>query len=412
MTLLGSYRPQIDQAKERKAAAGEKIAAARRALEMARADGGDAQLEQAASTALETARAESELASELHLLLVQQAAGISGTGHRDNVFDDPRVVGQLEQLAFSSGPIGRMELGQAIDRDQLVAMVQTGDWGSELMAAAGQVTVGNEGRSGTFYGIAPQPRRRIRLLDLIPTLPMSGRSFDYLQAQGSLDTATEIAEGAVKPQAEADFVDKEAVAKTVAHWVKGKRQQLADVPALQQTVERRLTYGVLRRVESQVLAGDGNGENLSGILDQAGIGGVPFVSANPLTDHALDGMVDVIVADSEPNGVILNPADWASMLKARATANGDRLDSPGAFAAQPSTIWGLPAIPSTVIPQGQALVGDFANGCTLFIREGVNVRISDSDQDDFVRNVLTTLAETRVALAVWQATAFSLVHLA
>jgi HK97 family phage major capsid protein len=73
-------------------------------------------------------------------------------------------------------------------------------------------------------------------------------------------------------------------------------------------------------------------------------------------------------------------------------------------------MWGLPAIPSRAMPQGQALVGAFARGTTLFIREAVNVRISDADQDDFVRNRLTMLGEGRFGLAVWQPTAFWVVN--
>ena len=36
------------------------------------------------------------------------------------------------------------------------------------------------------------------------------------------------------------------------------------------------------------------------------------------------------------------------------------------------------------------------------LREGVNVRTSDSDQDDFTKNRVTLLAETRVAFPVWR----------
>ena len=60
---------------------------------------------------------------------------------------------------------------------------------------------------------------------------------------------------------------------------------------------------------------------------------------------------------------------------------------------------------------GGALVGDFANGCTLFVREGANVRLSDSDQDDFVRNRATLLGEGRFALAVWSPASFVTVDL-
>jgi hypothetical protein len=46
------------------------------------------------------------------------------------------------------------------------------------------------------------------------------------------------------------------------------------------------------------------------------------------------------------------------------------------------------------------------------VRETVNLRTSDSDQDDFLRNRVTFLAEGRWALAVTEPSAFVLVHLA
>jgi hypothetical protein len=49
---------------------------------------------------------------------------------------------------------------------------------------------------------------------------------------------------------------------------------------------------------------------------------------------------------------------------------------------------------------------------TLFVREGVQVLVSDSDSDDFLRNRITMLGETRVASAIWQPGAFAIVHLA
>lgn len=66
---------------------------------------------------------------------------------------------------------------------------------------------------------------------------------------------------------------------------------------------------------------------------------------------------------------------------------------------------GLPLISSTVIPVGKLLVGDWSYA-TVFVREGVSVRVSDSDQDDFVRNRTTLLGEARFGLAVFAPQAF------
>jgi hypothetical protein len=81
---------------------------------------------------------------------------------------------------------------------------------------------------------------------------------------------------------------------------------------------------------------------------------------------------------------------------------------PGGLVGQ--TIWGLALTTSRVVPANQPLVGD-SMGCSLLVREGVNVKTSDSDQDDFVRNRVTVLAETRLAFPVWRPTSFAIATL-
>ena len=109
---------------------------------------------------------------------------------------------------------------------------------------------------------------------------------------------------------------------------------------------------------------------------------------------------------------MLNANDWAAMLKHKAAGSGVRLDSDGMFSAPPTTAWGLPVVTSKVMPAGTALVGAFGTCTRLFIREAVNVRLSDADQDDFIRNRVTALAELRAGLAVWQPLGFTKVALA
>jgi hypothetical protein len=72
----------------------------------------------------------------------------------------------------------------------------------------------------------------------------------------------------------------------------------------------------------------------------------------------------------------------------------------------PTQLWGLPAVPVRVLPAGRALVGAFSTCAGLWIRSPVNVRLSDADQDDFIRNRVTALAELRAGLMVSQPSAF------
>jgi HK97 family phage major capsid protein len=141
------------------------------------------------------------------------------------------------------------------------------------------------------------------------------------------------------------LTDAECVAKTVAHWIKVRRQQLADMPGLANALNQRLTYGVNRRLEAQILNGDGTGENLLGILHTAGIGAPASVTGDSVnSDLALNGLQNVMAAAAIPDAVVLNPADWVKMVEVKASGSGERLDSDGAFSAPLTTLWGLQVV--------------------------------------------------------------------
>ena len=76
-----------------------------------------------------------------------------------------------------------------------------------------------------------------------------------------------------------------------------------------------------------------------------------------------------------------------------------------------TTLWGLPVVLNLAMTKGKALVGDWAQGATLFVRESTNVRVSDADQDDYTRNRVTMLGEGRWGLAVWRPACFAVISL-
>jgi HK97 family phage major capsid protein len=320
-----------------------------------------------------------------------------GDRHWDTagVLKDQTVRGRLQQMASTTMPIGRLALGQVADRDTLKA----------------DVTGTSNMRRGAFAGVVPQLRRQLRILDLIPTGVMDQNTLPYTVESGSFETARETAEGALKPEAEVVFTDATADATTIAHWTKMRKQSLADLPALQSVIDGRLRYGVENRLQDEILAGNGTGDNMRGILATTGVGVVPYVADALVADQLLTGITNIFLNDAEADAVVVHPLDWSAVLSAKATGDGHYF-SGGPFQVTPQVIWGVPLIPSAAVPQGTALVGDFSIGVQLFIREGVNVLLSDADQDDFIRNRVTLLAEMRAALAVFRPSAFVTVALA
>lgn len=364
---------------------------------------------QSAQTALtDSEQRLTELEAE-QVAVLRQASGLSDWGNplAAGGLSDSAQIGDLARAANSSRPLGDRNLGVVISRDQLLARMDR-----NAFAAAGDVSLtGTGARTAPLAGIVPQLHRRLTVLDLMRRAPAENKVTPYVVESGSFDTAAETAEATDKPPAAATYTDAEAVARTIAHWLKIPKQQLADVAGLQQTITNRLAAGVLQRLETQVIGGDGTGENLLGILNTTGLATVAYSADELAADLTLDGISGLLAAGANPSAVVLNPADWSAMLKAKASGSGEYL-SMGPFVATATSLWDTPVVTNPAITQGTALVGDFAEGVTLLVREGVNVLLSDSDSDDFTNNRVTLLGEGRFALAVWRPASFCVVELA
>lgn len=308
-----------------------------------------------------------------------------------SVLAGEEIRSRLAHLANTKSQFGALELGQVASRE--VLKTDLGDT--------------TDMRRGQWVGIVPQLQRPLRVLDLLPKGTTNANTIPYTQESGTYG-ALETAEGAGKPQDGAVYTDALAQVETIAVWQKIRKQFLADVDALQTIIEGRLRYSVQRRLESQILAGDGTGSNLTGLIHTPGIQTVPYAGTVYQADQILTGLTQIMLAFGEPDAVVLNPLDWEGVLTKKATGDGQYF-SGGPFRATGQTIWGVPMVPSAAIDAGECLAGDFQLGATLFIRQGVNVLISDSDASDFVQNRVTILAEMRAALAVWQPSIFAFI---
>lgn len=320
---------------------------------------------------------------------------------REGGWDSASVVteeamARLASFAGSQAAIGTMRLGEVVSREQFAADI----------APTGNM------RRGDYYGVVPQLQRRLSLLDIIPSSTMDGSNVPYTQESGAFTGPAETTEGTAKPEAGVTYTDAEAIARTIAGWMKLPKQALSDVPALRGIIDNRLRYMVLRRLEAQIIAGSGTAPDLRGVLQTTGIGTAGGTGGGIGADRLLDGLTDVLLADAMADAIVVHPNDWRDILKAKATGGDEQYYGGGPFSMTPQVIWGTPLIPSQAIAAGTALVGDFGIGAQLFIREGVQVLFSDSDGTDFRENRVTLLGEGRFALAVWRPAAFSQVDLA
>lgn len=270
------------------------------------------------------------------------------------------------------------------------------------------------------------PFRPTRIRDLIPAIPTSSGSIEVMRLnlvdnqagpqQAASEPSSAIGGGEFQLKNKSDYTWQLVTypVRTIAHWVPASRQALSDAPMLQGLIDTELTYGLDLESDRQLLLGDGTGQNVTGLLVDAGVssvGGLP-VGTNPadvpsaMIDH-IRGAVTALQTSEyyAPNGVVLNPVDWGLLETAKAT-DGHYLMIQFPANGADQRIWRMPVIVTNAMPAGEFLLGDWRLGAKLYEREDITVRVSESHADYFVRNGVAILAEERYAFAVNRPNAF------
>jgi len=255
-------------------------------------------------------------------------------------------------------------------------------------------------------GIVPGAFRALNLLDFIPMDVTSSNKVEYTRESAWTNDAAETAEGATKPESDLTFELVEDQVRTIAHWIKVSRQAWDDSPALQRYLDQRLRHGVRKRLQSQVINGNGTSPNISG-LSASG----RHTAFSPSTgETALDTLNrakwEVVDSDYTPNFILMRPSDVGAIERLKRGDSDDiYLASDGAAADYVSTglrgmIWGLPVIATPDVAAGKFILGDSMSVQLLWRQQAV-VEMTDSDSDDFQKNLLLVRAELRAALAVY-----------
>ncbi len=253
-------------------------------------------------------------------------------------------------------------------------------------------------------GIVPGAFQTLTLESFLPSLPTTSNAIEFTRELSFTNNAAEVAEGAAKPESVLTWELVPMPVSTVAHWIKISRQLAADAPALAAYVNTRMVYGVNLRVERQLAVGDGVAPNVSGIFDAGNFTAHGYADANLGASFKKFVLIRKVIADLWTAGypadaILMNPGDWAALDIELLTTVGmqtrisvDAMGTPRLF--------GLPVIQTIGVAADTFAVGAFRQACTVYNRQGVNIDLSESDGDNFTKNLVTIRAERRLALAV------------
>lgn len=313
-------------------------------------------------------------------------------------------------------PQERKSIGQQFtETDQFKNIVQNGYNASMELKSFFPTAQKDLDSTATSFGVGllPEriptiftpPKRDLKIRDLMNVQGTTSNAISYVVETGFTNSAAIAPEKSLKPTSNLTFDLETASVKTIAHWIPASRQIVADAPQVMNYVDNRLTYGLAYAEESQLLWGDGVGDNILGMMTNTNIqnqGGI--AGADTMIDHIRRATTRAQLAGYPATGVILHPQDFEE-IELQKTTYGEYIWVSVVDGGVPR-LWRLPVVQSNSMTKGDFLVGAFGLAGQIWDREQANIRVSEHHSDYFARNMLAILCEERIALTIYRPEAF------
>ena len=265
----------------------------------------------------------------------------------------------------------------------------------------GTNVTGRVGRQEREAGSTGVTRRNPWVLDIVNVGTTNAAAYNYVERTGHEGGPTMTAEGALKPQADWDYIERTAVPKKIPVIVTVSKEMLADIDGIVDDVYMEITEQINLFADAGLLTGDGIGTNLVGIDANATafapgallLNLVPFANAMDVLRAAVGQVRRQLY---EPTYVMCHP-DVSSLMDLEKTVVDGIYLLPAFTSVDNQVISGVRLITNTGMGVDDFLVGDFTK-FKVKVREGLNIDVGyRGAQDDWAKNFVSFLGEMRLS---------------
>ena len=219
----------------------------------------------------------------------------------------------------------------------------------------------------------------------------------WIETTGQEGVPLSVAELDELPQADYDFARKTAEVKKIGVYTKYSAEMAEDLPNLVSEIKNFLVSDLKKEIDGQILNGDGAGEDLTGIIENAtaysaGDFAGAVVEANQF-DVIETAVSQILTGLHNPTAVILHPTDVSKMQLSK--GNDGHYVLPPFISANGTTVSGVRVVSNTGISAGTFLVGDFSKS-TVKYKRGLTIEMTNTDQNDFIKDRFTVKATARL----------------
>ena len=252
-------------------------------------------------------------------------------------------------------------------------------------------------------GIIELPKRKLHIRQLLTGGSMSNSNYVYLKETAGEEGPETVSEGGTKNQFDLDLQEVSLPNRKIAGYVRITDEMLTDPLGMETFLRSRLLELLLKEEDDQLLNGDGNAPNISGITDSGNY--TAYAGSKTIDiEQLVDSISQLEGYDREANGILLHPADYWNICLNRASGGSGTYDLPGIVTTDTNglvRIAGVPVFRSTAMTRDKFLVGDWTMGANLITRMAPRIEFSLEDGTNFRENKTTVRVEERIAFPIY-----------
>ena len=273
--------------------------------------------------------------------------------------------------------------------------------------------VGDMSIAGNTTGQIPQADRNpvigdtksrtIKLMDLVTIGSIGSNLKEWLFLSNEEGSAGATGEGLIKNQIDFEIIVGSQKVEKITAYITITDEMLDDVEQIRTLINNKLTVELNKALEQGCFNGSGVSPILNGI-DTVATTFAAGVFAN-LVDNANE--IDVLqvasnqieIADQDmATAILMHPSDVTSLLLTKMSSTDKRYVERLQMIAGTLSFDGIPVVKTTLVTQGEFLMGDFSKASVDF-KQGVTIEVG-YNADNFVKNYKTIRAEVRAVCYV------------
>ena len=338
---------------------------------------------------------------------------VSGLVSKFNERMDAMEVANKKQFSQNKPMSFKSALAEALEGGAIEALTKGNSRSASLTVKADMTVAadftGEVIPADRVSGYKYDPTRPVHVRQLIAQGSTASDVVRFVKESGYSNGAAATAEGSTLTQSDFDMTASDANVRKIGTYFRISEEMLADTPQLTSYLSARAPEKLLEVEDTQILSGNGSAPNLSGIttdaaaFDLAGEFADAVDSANQF-DVLIASLNQLAIANYSADTIMLHPTDFHKILLLKdSTAEYIKKD---VYQGLQPQFNGVRVVLNTAITSGTFLVGNFAQGTQLWVRDNVNVEFFREDGTNVRDGFVTVRVSERVALTNYLPNAF------